>query len=229
MKTSDLKILYEDNHIIVVIKPKDILSQKDITNEDDILSIVKEYLRVKYNKPGNVYLGLVHRLDRRVGGVMVLAKTSKGASRLSESIRSGQFKKKYLAICSGIVKSNTLVNSLKKDNQKSIESSDGKVAILKYDFIKELLINNDSYSLVDIELITGRFNQIRSQFALINHPLINDYKYGYKGNNYFDDIGLFSYYLSFPHPTTKEIMEFKYLPDWGLWKMVEVDKINEKL
>lgn len=222
MLINNLNILYEDNHIIVVVKPKDILSQKDSTNDIDILTIVKEYLKEKYQKPGNVYLGLVHRLDRRVGGVMVLAKTSKGAARLSESIKSGAFKKKYLAICLGLVESDTLINNLEKVDKVSKDSSEGKLAILNYRLIKKISIDDTDFSLVEVELLTGRYNQIRSQFSLINHPLLGDYKYGYRGKNYFDDIGLFSYYLSFPHPITKEIMEFTYLPDCGIWKMVEV-------
>ena len=220
MKT-DLNVLYEDNHIIVVIKPKDILSQKDNTDDIDMLTIIKDYLKEKYQKSGNVYLGLVHRLDRRVGGVMVFAKTSKGASRLSASIRNHEFSKKYFAICLGSVEGGRLINKLEKKDNLAIESENGKESILEYSLIKQFKLDNIDYSLVSVNLITGRFNQIRSQFALNNHPLLNDYKYGYKGINYNDDIGLFCYYLSFPHPITKEMMEFKYIPQFGIWGKLE--------
>ena len=220
MKISDLKVLYEDNHIIVIVKPKDVLSQKDNTNDIDILTIVKEYLKEKYQKPGNVYLGLVHRLDRRVGGVMVLAKTSKGASRLSEAIRNHEFIKKYYAICLGKVESGKLINKLEKVDKVAKQSDNGKESILEYELIKTFKLDDADFSLVSVNLITGRFNQIRSQFALNNHPLINDYKYGYRGINYNDDIGLFCFYLSFPHPVTKEMMEFKVEPSSELFQKV---------
>ena len=115
MAIDETKVLYEDNHIIVVIKDENILSQGDITNDENMVDNLKEYLKVKYNKPGNVFVGLVHRLDRRVSGVMVFSKTSKAASRLSESIRSNQFKKKYIAVVDGCLSgSDKLVNKLSK-------------------------------------------------------------------------------------------------------------------
>ena len=209
-----ISILYEDNHIIVCIKPEGILSQKDSTEELDLLSILKDYLKETYNKPGNVYLGLVHRLDRRVSGVMVLAKTSKAASRLSSDIRENNIGKTYYAICQGnVLEKGTLINKLKKVDEKAVEAPDGKESILDYEKILNLEIDNKEYSLVKVLLHTGRFNQIRCQFALNNHPLINDFKYGFhsnKGNKDFSHIGLFCVMLEITHPVKKEVMTFSY-------------------
>ena len=175
-----LDILYEDNHIIVVFKPAGVLSQADKSGDVDMLTIIKSYLKEKYNKPGNVYLGLVHRLDRPVSGIMVFAKTSKAASRLSEEIRNNKMHKKYLAIIHGYldVKEGTLVNRIEKlDNKKVlIDTPKGKEAVLNYKVIKE----KNNLSLVDINLVTGRYHQIRLQFASINHPLYGDYLYNKK-------------------------------------------------
>ena len=201
-----LVILYEDNHIIVVYKFSGILSQSDNTKDLDMLNIIKNYIKEKYNKPGNVYLGLVHRLDRPVKGVMVFAKTSKAAARLSEQIRNGQMHKKYYAVVEGILKEKEgiLENKIEKiDNKKVlIDSINGKEAKLKYKVLKE----KDNLSLVDINLLTGRYHQIRLQFSSRNHPLYGDTLYGSK---YKGDLALISYSLSFIHPTTKEKMCFE--------------------
>lgn len=219
----DLKILYEDNHIIVVVKNPGIPVQADKTGDMDMLTIIKEYIKEKYKKPGNVYLGLVHRLDRMVGGVMVFAKTSKAASRISEYIRQKNVKKRYLAIVNGkmdvtgdvvelkdyLVKNERLNMSRVVD--KSVKGS--KESILEYKVIKNFKYNNKEYSLVDIDLHTGRHHQIRVQFANISHPLYGDIKYGNKINKVGQNLALFSYYLSFFHPTKDEYLEFKFLPN----------------
>lgn len=214
-----LDILYEDNHIIVVVKPENILSQGDSSGDDSMLDIVKEYIKVKYNKPGNVYLGLVHRLDRRVSGVMVFAKTSKAASRLSEAIRNNEFIKKYKAIVVGkVVEAGKLVHYLDKKDGIAIESKkDGKGSVLFYNVLKNFQLDNCIFSVLDIDLITGRYNQIRKQLSLINHPIVNDFKYSYVGKNYEDQLGLRCYKLSFPHPITKEIITFEKDYD-NFWK-----------
>ena len=200
-----LNILYEDNHIIVVFKPAGILSQADKTGDDGMLTLIKKYIKEKYNKPGNVYLGLVHRLDRQVSGIMVFAKTSKAASRLSEEIRNNKMHKKYRAIIHGYLdkKEGTLINRIEKlDNKKVlIDTPSGKEAILNYKVIKE----KNNLSLVDIDLVTGRYHQIRIQFASINHSLLGDYLYNKMDTN---NLALVSYSLSFIHPTTKEKMNF---------------------
>ena len=209
---SKLNVLYEDNHIIVVEKPINILSQADITGDDDLLSMVKRYLKEKYHKPGNVYLGLVHRLDRPVGGIMVFAKTSKAASRLSEQIKNNQFHKKYIAVIHGIIKEDKgeFVDYLKKtDNGNTIVTSkdDGKYSMLNYKVIKKDKQHNMTF--VEIELVTGRHHQIRVQFASRGHFLCGDQRYG-EGNK--TQIALFAYYLAFFHPVTKEELEFTLYP-----------------
>lgn len=225
MKTK-LNILYEDNHIIVVVKPMNMLSQLDNTNDTDIMEIIKNYIKEKYNKPGNVFLGLVHRLDRRVSGVMVFARTSKAASRLSEEIRGQNMQKTYYAIVAGEVNDKgTLKNYLKKvsnnGTNKAIimpnEDSESKEAILKYKKIKSVAIDNNAFTLVEVQLITGRYNQIRAQFANINHPIINDFKYNYRLKNYNDELGLACVKMSFNHPVTKELMSFEFIPKEGIW------------
>lgn len=200
-------ILYEDNHIIVVEKKINIPVQEDDSKDKDLLTIIKEYLKEKYHKPGNVYLGLVHRLDRPVGGVMVFAKTSKAASRLSEQMRLKDIKKKYYAIVEGNAKdSDILIDKLYKNNKTNMVYVDnrGKEAILIYKRIKT--INN--LSLVDIELKTGRNHQIRVQFSSRNMPLWGDQRYN-KNAKVGQQIALYSYYLSFIHPITKEKMKFQ--------------------
>lgn len=218
-----LNILYEDNHIIVVVKPVNVLSQSDSTGDNDMLSIIKLYLKEKYHKPGNVYLGLVHRLDRVVGGIMVFAKTSKAASRLSESIRNNLFHKEYLAVVHGKVKeSDTFVDYLKKENDFSTvvtNEKDGKLSELCYELIcydKKL-----DLSLVKVHLKTGRHHQIRVQFANRNYPLYGDNRYGMDNNK---QIGLFAYKLTFMHPVKHEEMTFTYIP-----KDLPFNLFNEKI
>lgn len=207
---NDLKILYEDNHIIVVIKPPNILSQQDNTNDLDMLTLVKRYIKEKYNKPGNVYLGLVHRLDRPTEGIMVFAKTSKSASRLSKDIKNHKFHKKYLAVVHNKIQKNEgeFIDYLKKNdngNTSVVSSNDGKIAILSY---KLLSYNKqENKSLVDIEIKTGRHHQIRVQFSHRGYPLCGDQRYGKCDKT---QLALIAYYLSFTHPTKKEKMEFEY-------------------
>jgi 23S rRNA pseudouridine1911/1915/1917 synthase len=217
----DLNILYEDNHIIVVVKPFNVLSQGDDTNDKDMLTIIKEYLKEKYNKPGNVYLGLVHRLDRPVGGVMVFAKTSKAASRLSELVRIGALHKNYLAIVHGkTLDKELLVDKISKDektNNSYIDLENGKESKLIY---KTLYYDKDKdLSLVDVDLMTGRHHQIRLQMSNRGFPLYGDQRYGLGEKA---QIALFAYKLKFIHPVTKEEMEFKYLPDWEILKEVNL-------
>ena len=213
---NNLNILYEDNHIIVVIKPYNILSQSDNTNDLDMLTIIKNYIKEKYNKPGNVYLGLVHRLDRPTGGIMVFAKTSKAASRLSKQIKDDKFTKKYLAIVHGTFtkKEGTLENYIKRteDNSSIITTKEeGKYAKLDYKVLKE----KDNLSTLDITLYTGRHHQIRVQFSNINHPLYGDQRYGRQDRK---QLALFAYHLEFYHPVTKEKLIFEYMPKEEIFK-----------
>ena len=210
---NNIKILYEDNHLLVVIKPINILSQSDITENPDMLSILKEYIKKKYNKPGNVYLGLVHRLDKPTGGIMVFARTSKAARRLSEQIKNKTFKKTYLAVVHGNIKDkDTFIDYLEKIDTKSyITTKDkGKYAELNYnklDYNKK-----EDLSLVKINLKTGRNHQIRLQFSSRNYPLYGDNKYGNDSNK---NLGLYAYKLEFIHPTTKEKLTFTNYPDYN--------------
>lgn len=202
-----LDILYEDNHIIVVFKPAGILSQADKSGDVDMLTIIKSYLKEKYNKPGNVYLGLVHRLDRPVGGIMVFARTSKAASRLSEQVRNKTFKKTYNAVVIGnIENTGKLKDNLLKDEKRNIVKVDknGKEAILNF---KKLNYKNNM-SLVEINLQTGRSHQIRVQMANHGYPLFGDQKYN-KTAKVGEQIALFAKKIEFIHPTTNELLTFE--------------------
>ena len=201
-----INIIYEDNHLLVVEKPINVPVQGDKSGDEDLLTMLKKYLKEKYNKPGDVYLGLVHRLDRPVGGVMVFAKTSKAAKRLSKQVQKHEMKKIYMAVIEGKVSdSGTFIDKLKKDEKTNITkvSDDGKEAELSYDLIG--FINN--LSLVRINLKTGRSHQIRVQFASRKIPLYGDQKYN--PNAVKDQIALFASKIEFKHPVTKEIMSFE--------------------
>ena len=227
-----LKVIYEDNHILVVEKPPNIPSQSDKTNDLDMLTICKTYIKEKYNKPGNVYLGLVHRLDRPVGGIMIFAKTSKAASRLSNQVREKIFQKKYLAVVDGKVvnKTGILEDYLYKDERNNIskvvkkEKKNAKYAkleykLITYDEVKDL-------SLLSINLYTGRHHQIRVQLSNFGHSIFGDQKYGTRGKG--KQIALWAYELEIEHPIKKEKMKFKDLPEskgtWCIFNKIDKDK-----
>ena len=192
-----IKILYEDNHLLVVVKPVNMPVCEDSSGDLDLLTYLKNYIKEKYNKPGNVYLGLIHRLDRPVGGVMVFAKTSKAASRLSEQVRVKKINKRYYAVvCGNMTGSGILNDKLLKDNRTNMVYVDsrGKDSSLEYSVVS----SKDSLSLVDINLITGRSHQIRVQFSSRGYPLFGDQRYN-KNAKVGEQIALFSYYLSFEH------------------------------
>lgn len=222
----DLNVIYEDNHIIVVEKPVNVPSQGDKTGDIDMLTIIKKYLKEKYNKPGNVYLGLVHRLDRPVGGVMVFAKTSKAASRLSEQVRIKDFKKKYLVVVNGKMKEQRgiledhLLKNEKANMSKVVKegTKNSKLASLEYEVLK---YNEEiNLSVLKIDLHTGRHHQIRVQLSSRDHSIYGDQKYGGRGHG--KQIALWAYELSILHPITKEKMTFKVLPEInGTWKILE--------
>lgn len=222
----NLKVIYEDNHIIVVEKIPNVPSQADKTGDIDMLTLVKNYIKEKYQKPGNVYVGLVHRLDRPVGGIMVFAKTSKAASRLSNQVREKVFKKKYLAVVDGrfAEKEGSLEDYLYKDERNNMSrvvgagKKNAKLAkldyrVLKYNEVKDL-------SLVEVDLHTGRHHQIRVQLSHFGHSIFGDQKYGTRGQG--KQIALWAYQLTIEHPTTKEKLTFEDYPEpIGTWCIVK--------
>lgn len=212
----NIPIIFEDNHLLVVKKPPNILSQEDKTGNPDILTLLKEKIKLRDNKPGNVFLGLVHRLDRPVGGIMVFAKTSKSAARLSEQIRKGEFEKTYLAIVHGRPpkKKDTLVNYLLKDKSTNTVKAVGKgvtgakKAVMDYSIIGEI----EDFSLAKINLYTGRSHQIRVQFSNLGYPLYGDQRYGSKVNKVGQQIALWSHNITCEHPIFKKRISFTSFP-----------------
>ncbi len=221
-----LTVLYEDNQIVVVIKPQNVPSAPDDSGDADMLTLVKDYVKEKYNKSGDAFIGLVHRLDRPTGGIMVFARNSKSAKRLSEQFKTHEVEKVYYAITNGVVKikSQNLVNYLKKDEKENIvkivpmSESGAKKAELNY----KVLEDNGKESLLEVRILTGRSHQIRLQLANIGFSLVGDVKYG-KAKGRTQALGLWAGKLSFTHPTTKERMTFLACPEnnstWNKFKM----------
>lgn len=207
-----IKVLYEDNHLLVVDKPINVPMQEDESKDLDLLNMAKAYIKDKYNKPGNVYLGLVHRLDRPVSGVCVFARTSKAASRLSKQINNHEFKKEYLAVVydNGLKDKDTFKDKLIKDPKTNMVKVDpnGKEASLDYELIKR----KDNLALVKINLHTGRSHQIRVQFASRKHPLYGDQRYN-KDAKVHEQIALHAYKITFKHPISNEEISFISKPE----------------
>lgn len=219
-------IVYEDNHVMVVVKPYNVPVQEDESKDLDLLTIIKNYIKERDKKPGNVFLGLVHRLDRPTGGVMVFAKTSKAASRLSAELKKKELKKHYLCVVNGRpqIFENSLTTYLKKDEKNNIVKiapkleTGAKEATLNYKVIE----TKDKLSLIKVDLITGRSHQIRVQMAKqLNIPIYGDFKYG--DNLHKSNLALWSYELTFTHPTTKQAMRFVAQPDYtnSIFKLFE--------
>ena len=229
----DLQVVYEDNHIIVVLKPQGVPSQSDKTNDVDMLSVVKEYIKVKANKPGNVYVGLVHRLDRPTGGVMVFAKTSKAAARLSEQFKnkdSGECEKEYFCVTCGVPKEKTkrLVHYLKKNERTNVSeiatltTTGAQEAILDYE-VKQVV---GDYALCKVKIETGRHHQIRAQMAAIGCPISGDSKYGARAESLTRPLALWAVKLTITHPTEKDRRTFIVYPptEQAPWKAFEVSR-----
>src|SRR3989344_9126369 len=212
---NDIKILYEDNHLIAVFKPAGILSQPDKTGDISIIDEVKKYLKEKYKKPGQVFLGLLHRLDRPVSGIILFAKTSKGASRLSEQFRNHTIEKTYHAIVVGKPEKSrgVLTNLLGKDTKsmKAREFADGQEAVLHYEVIKSnekpIGTAQGRYSLLKIKIEGGKFHQIRAQLSLAGFPILGDMKYGAKAPLPDEVIALCATSLSFKKATEDTIVD----------------------
>lgn len=215
-----MEIIYEDNHIIVVNKKAGEIVQGDKTGDKPLVDLLKEYLKEKYNKPGNVFCGVVHRIDRPVAGLVVFAKTSKALTRLNEMLRKGEIHKKYRALVKGKPSKNsgTLENYLVSDGRinktfiTDASNPEAKLSKLEYKTLKE----GDNYSLLEINLLTGRKHQIRAQLAGIGCAIKGDLKYGSKRSNPDGGISLQAAQLDFVHPVSKAPMHFTAdpLPDF---------------
>lgn len=216
-------ILYEDNHVLVALKPPNMLSQADKTGDTDILSWLKADLKVRYNKPGNVYLGLVHRLDRPVGGLMVFAKTSKAAARLSAQMREHLMGRQYLCVVQSdkVLDSFVLSDYLIKDerlNRVKVCDADergAQLAVLR----GRTIARRNGFALCAIMLDTGRNHQIRVQMANIGAPLWGDNRYGHGTTG--QQIALWGYKLIFEHPTSHQELTFMHLPQNGVWTLFQ--------
>jgi 23S rRNA pseudouridine1911/1915/1917 synthase len=227
----DLKIIYEDNQIIVVEKYPGILSQADGKDQDDLLSEVKKYIKVKYSKPGDVYLGLLHRLDKPVGGVMVFARTTKAAGRLNDQMKKKEIIKEYFAVVNGTppAERGILEGYICKDVQTNIsvlcdkDREGAKFASLSYEAVSQA----EGYSLLRVRLMTGRSHQIRVQLAGMGNPVVGDRKYGTDDSHH--TAALWACRISLIHPVTKEMMQFVSLPEkTGIWNKFEYgDLMNE--
>ena len=225
-----LTILYEDNHLIVVLKPQNVPSQGDSTGDKDLLSMVKDYIKETYDKKGEAFAGLVHRLDRPTGGVMVFAKTSKAAARLSEQIKGGSFEKRYLAVVVGTPRdrqarlSDYLFKDEKNNTVKVVPAA--IEGVKRAELVYKVLETTPKLTLVDIKLLTGRSHQARVQMQHIGTPIFGDVRYGgdtlAKGHN----LALWAYELRFYHPVTKLPMVFVAYPplDKTPWKFFEIER-----
>ncbi len=227
----NLEVVYEDNHIIVVMKPQNVPSCPDETGDKDVLTVVKDYLKEKYNKPGEAYVGLVHRLDRPTGGVMVFAKTSKAAGRLCESMKKGEFEKKYYAITVGTPKEKSVLNLthyLIKDSKVNMvyavpmATEGAKIASLDY----TVLDTKNNLSLLAVKLHTGRAHQIRVQMKTIGTPLFGDQRYGEGKSPAGYNLALWAVELKFNHPVTMEKMVFRVYPptDCVPWNIFDINR-----
>ena len=223
-----IPVLYQDNHLLVVVKPANLPTQADASGDDDLLSILKRYIGEKYNKPGAVYLGLVHRLDRPVGGVMVFARTSKAASRLSEAFRTHEQDRRYLAVVEGEISAQRELNDYLLKDCKT-----GMVRAVKKDtpgakaakLITRPVCARENLTLTDVQLFTGRSHQIRVQHAQTGHPLWGDMRYGHGKPG--RQIALWAYQLKIDHPTKHEEMNFTCPPPMnGAWKLFEAEIRN---
>lgn len=220
----ELQVLFEDNHLIAVIKPSGMLVQKDHHDDQSLLDLVRDYLKEKYNKPGNVFVGLIHRLDRPVSGVVLFAKTSKGASRLSEQFRKRTVTKTYHCLVEGLLKNKagTIISYLEKNEEKNITKCFQQAgpnrdrAELAYEVIE----TNKKISLLKVNLLTGRSHQIRAQLADIGHPILGDTKYGSKiklSDSDLAEIALAATSLEFKLATKDEtkVVEMEIPSNWS--------------
>ena len=218
----NLEVLFEDNHLLIVNKKSGDIVQGDKTGDKPLSDVVKEYIKEKYNKPGEVFLGVVHRLDRPTSGIIIFARTSKALERLNKMLRERTISKTYWAVVKNtpLKEKDSLIHFLKKNpkNNKSTvftkETDASKKAILHYSVIKKL----DNYSLLEIDLETGRHHQIRAELAYIGSPIKGDLKYGASRSNKDGSIHLHARKISFTHPVSKEnILFLAPIPNETIW------------
>ncbi len=224
-----IEILYEDNHLIAVYKNASDLSQKDRTGDESLDGEIKKYIAEKYNKPGDVFLGIIHRLDRPVSGVLLYARTSKALARMNEIFRTREVRKTYLAITRERPPEDeaTVTHFLKKNEQQNKsyvfdnEVKGSKKASLSY----RIAGRSERFFLLEIELFSGRHHQIRAQMAKLGCPLKGDLKYGYPRSNEDGSISLLAWKLEFMHPVKKEKITIRaHFPDGDVWHLFrEVD------
>ena len=224
MKLQISDILFEDNHLIIVNKPCGILVQGDKTGDTPLLDIIKEYIKVKYSKQGNVFLGLVNRIDRPTSGIVIFAKTSKALSRMNEKLKKREIKKLYWLIISNTFESREgkLEGWFKKDSKKNKsffnqeKQTNSKYGCLTYKKIQTL----EKYCKIEVDLITGRHHQIRCNFSNIGYPILGDLKYGSKRSNKDGGIYLHSRKVTFIHPVSKKEISIQANPPMrGLWNV----------
>lgn len=220
-----INVLYEDNHLLCVEKPANLPVQADASGDMDLLNILKNFIRDKYQKPGNVFVGLVHRLDRPVGGCMVFAKTSKAAARLSSQFSEHTTEKKYYAVLNGDLLKKTEFTDYLKLNEKTgmvVKAKETDEGAKKAILISDPIARKDGLTLTEVSLLTGRKHQIRVQHALNNLPLWGDARYG--GGKSGMQIALWAHKLTFLHPTTKEPVTIESVPPMiGAWKLFSED------
>ena len=228
MTRSALKILYIDNHLIAVNKPAGLLTQSNHTTDESLMDQTRQWMSQEYNKPGKVFLGLGHRLDLYVSGVVLFARTSKAASRLSEQFRKGLLKKIYRVFVLGKIKEEqaTLVHYLRKEKLLKTtvfpnETPSAKRAELSYEVINSL----KKKSLIEVTLSTGRFHQIRAQMSFIGHPIIGDIKYGAPNPLPNRELALYAYELVFKHPISNKETTLT-APEPRLWEKLKTSEKN---
>lgn len=221
-----MTVLYEDNHVIAVNKTSSEIVQGDKTGDQPLSETIKKYLKEKYNKPGNVFVGVTHRLDRPVSGVTLFAKTSKALARLNDMFKNHEVRKTYWAIVkkSDMAEEATLTHYLVRNEKQNksyayeTEKKDSKKAILHY----RIIASSDNYYLLEVDLQTGRHHQIRCQLATIGNPIKGDLKYGFARSNPDGGIALHARSLQFTHPVSKTSVEIVApVPDDNLWKAFE--------
>ncbi|MCW3126934.1 MAG: pseudouridine synthase [Bacteroidetes bacterium] len=226
MTVEELKIVYEDNHIIAVNKPSGMLVQGDKTGDETLGDVVKQYIKAKYNKAGEVFLGVVHRIDRPVSGVVLYARTTKALQRLNEMFKSREIQKTYWAIVQNrpAQEEGLLVNWLKKNEAKNMSSvyKEGTTGALKCELEYKMIGESENYFLLEINPHTGRHHQIRVQLSNMGSPIKGDLKYGSKRSNRDGSICLHARGVQFIHPVKKEpIVITAPVPEDNLWKAFE--------